>query len=110
MSAAAIAAALGDARREGRGWRCRCPVHGGGSLALADGASGRLLVRCWAGCDSRAVLAELRRLGLLDGGSPAPLAADEIERQRAAEARRRERGIATARDILAETVPDPGMV
>ena len=27
MSAAEIAHALGDARREVRGWRCRCPLH-----------------------------------------------------------------------------------
>jgi hypothetical protein len=31
MNAAAIAATLGDARREGRAWRCRCPLHGGRS-------------------------------------------------------------------------------
>ena len=29
MSAADVARALGDARREGSKWRCRCPVHGG---------------------------------------------------------------------------------
>src|SRR5258708_1070615 len=63
-----IAAVLGGARREGRGWRCRCPIHGGHSLVISDGPDGRLLVRCWGGgCDPRAILAELRRLGLLDG-------------------------------------------
>jgi len=36
MSAAAIAAALGDARREGRGWRCRCPLHQTRGLVLRD--------------------------------------------------------------------------
>jgi putative DNA primase/helicase len=63
MIAAEIAAALGGAHREGRGWRCRCPVHGGHSLVLADGRNA-LLVRCWAGCKTREVLAELRRLRL----------------------------------------------
>jgi len=63
MTAAEIAAALGDARHEGRNWRCICPVHGGGSLTLRDGRDG-LLVKCWAGCNSGEVLAELRRLGL----------------------------------------------
>jgi hypothetical protein len=63
MTAAEIAAALGGARREGRNWRCICPVHGGGSLTLRDGRDG-LLVKCWAGCNSGEVLAELRRLGL----------------------------------------------
>jgi putative DNA primase/helicase len=66
MSAAAIAAALGDARREGRGWRCRCPLHGGRSLVIRDGDCGRVLATCWAGCDRLDVLAELRRCGLLD--------------------------------------------
>ena len=32
MNAAQIAHALGDAHREGRAWRCRCPVHVGLSL------------------------------------------------------------------------------
>jgi putative DNA primase/helicase len=66
MTAAEIAAACGNARREGRGWRCRCPVHGGHSLVLADGRNA-LLVKCWAGCDARDVLAKVRRLGLTSG-------------------------------------------
>ena len=32
MNAAAIAAALGDARGDSRAWRCRCPLHGRRSL------------------------------------------------------------------------------
>ena len=64
MNAAAIAAALGDAHREGRNWRCRCLLHGGVSLYLRDGRE-QLLVKCWAGCETSAVLAELRRRGLL---------------------------------------------
>lgn len=50
MNAAAIAAALGDAQREGCAWRCRCPLHGGRSLLLRDGAAGCVLVTCWGGC------------------------------------------------------------
>jgi hypothetical protein len=64
VNAAEIAAALGDAQREGRAWRCRCPLHGGFSLVLRDGDGGRVLVTCWGGCDRRDVLAELRRLRL----------------------------------------------
>ena len=60
-----IAAALGDPRREGRAWRCRCPLHGGHSLVLRDGDNGRVLATCWAGCHRRDVLAELRARGLL---------------------------------------------
>src|SRR6516165_7756980 len=67
MSAAEIAHALGDARREGRGWRCRCPLHQGRSLTLRDSDGGCVLVTCWGGCDRLDVLAELRRRGLLDG-------------------------------------------
>jgi putative DNA primase/helicase len=66
MTANAIANALGDARREGRAWRCRCPVHGGRSLLIRDGDHG-LLVTCWGGCDRLDVLTELRRRGLIAG-------------------------------------------
>jgi putative DNA primase/helicase len=67
MSAAEIAHALPDARREGRAWRCRCPLHNGRSLTLRDGAGGCVLVTCWGGCDRLDVLDELRRRGLLHG-------------------------------------------
>jgi len=66
MTAALVAAAL-DGKREGRGWRCRCPVHRGRSLIVADGKEGRLLVKCWGGaCSPVDILAALRRLELLD--------------------------------------------
>src|ERR1700732_5406119 len=62
MIAARVPAILGKPQREGRGWRCRCPIHGGRSLVLRDGWEGRLLVRCWGGgCDPRDILAELHR-------------------------------------------------
>jgi hypothetical protein len=81
-----IAAMLGGVRRDGRGWRCRCPLHGGCSLVVADGREGRLLVRCWGGCcDPRAILTELYRLGLLDaaaGGSAVKLETRSNERDR----------------------------
>src|SRR6266702_2133950 len=60
-----IAVALGKVRREGRGWRCLCPLHGGGSLVLRDGDEA-LLVKCWSGCATEDVLAELRCLGLIE--------------------------------------------
>ena len=65
MSAAEIAAALGDAHREGHSWRCRCPLHGGRSLTVRDGKGGQVLLTCWGGCDRLEVLAELRHLLLL---------------------------------------------
>jgi putative DNA primase/helicase len=65
-AAAKIAAAL-EGRREGRQWRCRCPIHGGRSLLVRDSDAGRILVFCHGGCEALDVLAELRRSGLLDG-------------------------------------------
>ena len=62
-TAAEIAAAL-EGRREGRQWRCRCPIHGGRSLLVRDSDAGRILVFCHGGCEARDVLAELRRSGL----------------------------------------------
>jgi hypothetical protein len=35
---------------------------------LRDGQDGRLLVNCWGGCDRHYLLAELRRIGLLNPG------------------------------------------
>jgi hypothetical protein len=53
MTTAEIATALGDARRSGRWWRCRCQVHNshGATLAIHDGEQG-LTVKCFAGSDS----------------------------------------------------------
>lgn len=67
-TAAAIAAVL-EGRREGRQWRCRCPIHGGRSLLVRDGDTGRILIFCHGGCEARDVLAELCRSGLLRGTS-----------------------------------------
>ena len=67
MNAAEIANAFGGAGREGRDWRCDCPVHGGNSLTLRDGRDG-LLLKCWgAGCDAREIFMALRRLRLIGG-------------------------------------------
>src|SRR3954447_20440751 len=65
VSAASISQAL-HGRRSGQGFILRCPVHDDKtpSLFIRDGDKA-LLVRCFAGCDSRLVLHELRRLHLL---------------------------------------------
>lgn len=75
----------------------------GATLALRDDAGG-LRVKCFRDCSSRAVLEELRRLGLWDGRT-ARLDPEAVERQRVADARDRERRIATAYSIWAETEP-----
>jgi hypothetical protein len=80
VSAALIARILSGAPTGGGGFICRCPVptHGSGrgdrhpSLLVKDGHS-RLIVSCFAGCDRRDVLAELRRRGLLDDRPAGPL-------------------------------------
>jgi hypothetical protein len=106
MNAAEIAAALGDARREGRSWRCRCPLHGGRSLVLRDGDAGRLLATCWGGCDRSDVLAELRSRGLLDGrrGDYRPAVLPGLVRDRDdadGDARRTARALAIWRESVA---------
>ena len=59
-----LAGLLGAARREGAGWRCLCPSHidRSPSLSLKFSESGKLLVKCWSGCDSRQVLSEIRKI------------------------------------------------
>jgi hypothetical protein len=43
----------------GKGWRARCPAHGGksASLAITEGDNGTLLLHCFAGCQVHDVLA-----------------------------------------------------
>ncbi|MGL3709340.1 DUF7146 domain-containing protein [Leptospirillum ferriphilum] len=66
-----------EGRKEGREWRCRCPVHGGRSLSVTEN-TGQLLVTCRAGCSQDEVIKELRRLELWGGtDSPIPPPAPE---------------------------------
>ena len=72
-SAADIARALGG-RKSTDGFLCRCPLlsHGNGkgdrnpSLLVKDGEKVPLF-KCFAGCDTRDIIAELRRRGIYDG-------------------------------------------
>lgn len=54
---------LDGVRPAGRGWIARCPAHDDRrpSLSIAEGAGGRVLMRCFAGCSTGAVL---RAIGL----------------------------------------------
>ena len=67
MTAETIAKALGG-RKAGAWWSCRCPTHDdrNPSLGVRDGDRS-VIVRCFAGCDSRDVIAALRARGLWDG-------------------------------------------
>ncbi len=60
MSAAErILERLNCVRRSGDGkWRAICPCHGGRSLAIAE-KDDRVLLHCFAGCDTGDVLASL---------------------------------------------------
>jgi putative DNA primase/helicase len=64
MSASSIANEL-HGRKSGSGWIARCPAHDdrNPSLSLRE-ADGKILVRCHAGCDQRAVVAALKSRGL----------------------------------------------
>jgi putative DNA primase/helicase len=99
-SAQGIAVALGLLRRSGRWWRCVCPIHGSRtgrslSLALRDGERG-LIVKCFAGCGPRDILAELHCRGLL---GDAPRGGELSIVDRAADRRECERRIEIARRL-----------
>jgi hypothetical protein len=74
-----IAAALGGKRASNGGFICHCPVPGHGrgagdrnpSLLVSEGERA-VLVKCFGGCDSRDVLDELRRRGLIERRDSAP--------------------------------------
>src|SRR5262245_4511545 len=55
-----LVARLG-AKRCGRGWLARCPAHDDRkpSLSIREGAEGRILLKCHAGCNTNDVLATL---------------------------------------------------
>ena len=74
MDAERTAAAL-RGRKVGSGWMARCPAHDDRtpSLSIRDGADGKVLVRCHAGCDQERVIVTLRARGLWTDKSRPPL-------------------------------------
>ena len=56
-----LLAKLPDAKQAGKGWSARCPAHEDrrASLSIAEGAGGRALVKCHAGCKADAICAAL---------------------------------------------------
>jgi hypothetical protein len=76
LTAEAIADLL-RARLAGRGrWMARCPSHDdrSASCSIRDGAAGHVLIHCFAGCSTEAVLeaAGLRMADLFAGPPPTP--------------------------------------
>jgi putative DNA primase/helicase len=109
-----IGKALGGRQYHGY-WAVRCPVHDdhNPSCIVRDGDEPEtLLVRCYAGCDARAILNEFRRQGLLGGDAfdrrlhePAARPNDEEGEQcrRILAARRIWRQASATQGTLAET-------
>lgn len=69
MRAQEIAESLGGAEGGGKEWRCLCPAHAdrNPSLSVTE-KDGKLLFKCRAGCEQKAVIAELERRGLWPKG------------------------------------------
>lgn len=61
MSAERLARALGGARRCGAGFIARCPAHDdrSPSLSIREGEGGRVLLKCFAGCQYSQLVAAL---------------------------------------------------
>jgi putative DNA primase/helicase len=110
VTAAEIAAKLGDARLDGKDWRCRCPVCGKSALNIKDNPNGRwkLLVKCWSGCTGKAIRDELKSRKLYNGaGNGATPSEDDAQREarEAAEAAARKQKIDNALDTWRNSMP-----
>ena len=109
--AEAVTRALGG-RWHGSYGTARCPAHEdrSPSLSLKDGYTGRLLVRCHAGCDWRDVSDALRGMGHLPGrgAPPAPVDPALREAREREEREEAERRAAQALRCWQGTRPLPG--
>lgn len=109
-----LTAALGG-RWHGRYGLTFCPAHHNTrtpALSLSDGADGRLLARCHAGCTFAAIVDALRGRGLVDpsagcGGFIAPGPA-ELARRRAEEKAEAEKRARQAERLWRESLPVAG--
>jgi hypothetical protein len=114
MKAREIALTLGKATRAGHDWLCRCPVHGGVSLSLANSRQGALLIHCFGGCESGAVWNELRDRGFIADSSDtrSPEQIEELQRRdeaaSKAEVEKIRLRISRARAFYASAVPATG--
>lgn len=109
MDARAVTEALGG-RWHGSYGMAPCPAHEdrSPSLSLTDGAGGRLLAYCHAGCEWRDVAAALRAHGLLGDAKPsAPPPARDDQSARAGD-RAGARRARQAEACWAETLPIHG--
>jgi hypothetical protein len=83
MNAAELVKRLGG-RMHGHYGLARCPAHEdrSPSLSISDGAAGRILVKCHAGCNGHRVIDALRRQGSWPDAANNPPALTEAERDR----------------------------
>ena len=53
-----VLSTLDKVKKSGKGWLACCPAHDdrSPSLSIAEGDDGRVLLHCYAGCDTRAVV------------------------------------------------------
>lgn len=108
MDAYTITIALGGKWSGGKGVAC-CPAHDDRtpSLSLADGADGRLLLHCHAGCDFRDIMGALR--GLISGRGPfRPIGEICVAEQRKAERAFKEKRANQARRVWRDARPITG--
>jgi putative DNA primase/helicase len=112
MNATELAKALGGTR-EGRAWRCPCPVHGGRSLIVAE-RGGKTLFNCKAGCAQDAVLEALCNLGVFGKANIDGARVEAAERRRREDAARvteiehLRRRIDAARSLYRRAIPAAG--
>jgi putative DNA primase/helicase len=99
MTAADVATALGNFRPEGGEWRCECPLCHRITLTLRDGEK-RMLVKCWNGCASKEIVAELARrdLKITNGVAGQPETRTEFEARTNAAAAKRQARVDSALD------------
>ncbi len=71
LTAEAIGKGLGG-RKTGAGWQARCPAHDDRqpSLSISDAPDGKVLVKCFAGCQQGRVIEALKNLDLWDEAGP----------------------------------------
>ena len=58
MTLEEVAERFDDPKKVGSGYKAKCPCHddANASLSISEGGGGRILVKCFAGCDTAAVL------------------------------------------------------
>jgi putative DNA primase/helicase len=66
MNATNIAKALQKSKQNSSGWMACCPAHDdhNPSLSISDGEDGKVLVKCFAGCNQLSVIDALKSKGL----------------------------------------------